>query len=293
MKKSGQAVVRGAIASGASRSTPISSVESGNMNLGELRWPDIDATTDRVLIVPIASLEQHGRHLPLLSDTMIGQAVINKITPEIADIAVFLPMLWLGASDHHLAFPGTVSIPQDTYVKVLEGIVESAIMAGYRKILLLNSHAGNLVPAQLALTNIQLQYKDAIPDLFLALTSWFDIAGKDIASLDGVVQPSVSHACEWETSIMLTAHPDLVVMTQAAGAHIDFSSRYFQPDYRAPQRVFVARTMDQGTTTGAYGHCELASAEKGDAILCAAATVLVDFVREFHGWPLVTPQPEA
>ena len=166
-------------------------------------------------------------------------------------------------------------------------------MAGYRKILLLNSHAGNLVPAQLALTNLQLQYKDAIPELFLALTSWFDIAGKEIASLVGVVQPSGSHACERETSIMLTAHPDLVIMAQAAGSHIDFKSRYFQPDYRAPQRVFVARTMDQGTTTGAYGHCELGTAEKGDAILGTAATVLVDFIREFHSWPVVTPQPEA
>lgn len=263
------------------------------MNLGDLSWPSVDATTDRVLIIPIASFEQHGRHLPLLSDSMIGQAVIDKITPEIADIAIFLPMLWLGASDHHLAFPGTVSLPQDTYVKVLEGIVESGIMAGYRKILLLNSHAGNLVPAQLALTNLQLQFKDAIPELYLALTSWFDIASREIAAIEDLVQPSVSHACEWETSIMLTAHPDLVIMAQAAGAHIEFPSRYFQPDYRAPQRVYVARTMDQGTSTGAYGHCELGTADKGDAILSAASVVLVDFIREFHGWPLVTPQPEA
>jgi creatinine amidohydrolase len=224
---------------------------------------------------------------------MIGQAVIDKLKPAIEDISIFLPMLWLGASDHHLAFPGTVSIPQDTYVKVLEGIVESAIMAGYRKILLLNSHAGNLVPAQLALTNLQLEYKDAIPELFVALTSWFDIASREIAAIDDLVQPSVSHACEWETSIMLTAHPDLVIMAQAAGAHIDFPSRFFQPDYRAPQRVFVARTMDQGTTTGAYGQCELASAEKGNAILSAATAVLAEFVREFHSWPVVTPQPEA
>ena len=60
------------------------------MNLGDLSWPDVESTTDRVLIIPIASLEQHGRHLPLLSDSMIGQAVIDKITPAIADIAVFL-----------------------------------------------------------------------------------------------------------------------------------------------------------------------------------------------------------
>jgi creatinine amidohydrolase/Fe(II)-dependent formamide hydrolase-like protein len=51
--------------------------------------------------------------------------------------------------------------------------------------------------------------------------------------------------------------------------------------------------MDQGTTTGAFGHCELASAEKGTAILSAATSVLVDFIREFHSWPVVTPQPEA
>jgi creatinine amidohydrolase/Fe(II)-dependent formamide hydrolase-like protein len=51
--------------------------------------------------------------------------------------------------------------------------------------------------------------------------------------------------------------------------------------------------MDQGTSTGAYGHCELGTTEKGEAILTVAVAVLVDFIREFHSWPVVTPQPEA
>jgi len=222
---------------------------------------------------------------------MIGQAVINKITPEIADIAVFLPMLWLGASDHHLAFPGTVSIPQDTYVKVLEGIVESAIMAGYRKILLLNSHAGNLVPAQLALTNLQLQYKDAIPELFLALTSWFDIAGKEIANLDGIVQPSVSHACEWETSAIEAIDSVLVRNELRRGAHGASPSKWFDPYYATPSRVSVARTMEQGTRTGAFGYPELSSPEKGERILSAATTEVVSFLREFAAWTRFEPLP--
>lgn len=261
------------------------------MQLGDLRWPDVASYTNRVLIIPIGSFEQHGRHLPLLSDSMIGQAVLDRLLADVDDITVTLPMLWIGASDHHLAFDGTISLPQDTYVRVLEGILESALMAGFTRILLLNSHAGNIVPAQMALTNIQIKMKDDIPNLFLAMTSWFDIASNELAKLPGMIQPSVSHACEWETSIMLIMHPDLVRLSEAAGAHITFPSAYFQPDYRAPQRVFVARTMDQGTTTGAYGYAEQATVEKGGALLRTAVSVLTDFVREYAAWQPVDAKP--
>lgn len=76
---------------------------------------------------------------------------------------------------------------------------------------------------------------------------------------------------------MLTAHPDLVSMAEAVRAPMDCPSRYFQQDYRVPQRVYVARTMDQGTTAGAYGQSELASLEQGRATLDAAATAPCGF----------------
>lgn len=261
------------------------------MKFGERTWPDAAAQRHKVVVVPIGSLEQHGHHLPLLTDSLIGSEITRRAEGELGDDVLFLPMLWIGASHHHLHFPGTVSLSQDVYIKVLEDLVESLLAGGYRRILLLNSHAGNVTPAQAALTNVQIRRRKEMPDLYLALASWFDLARDAVAAVPGLRQGTVSHACEWETSVVEAVRPELVQKSAACGARFDFDSRYFDPDYSGPSRLFVARTMEQGTTTGAYGWPEEASAEKGKRILDAAVSEVVAFVREFAGWLTIEPHP--
>ena len=262
------------------------------MQLGHLVSPDAAASVDRVVVLPLGSFEQHGNHLPLLTDTMIGAEVARRVEAVLGDDALFLPTLWVGASHHHLHFPGTVSARQDVYIALLEDMVESLIAAGFRRIFLLNAHAGNIVPAQAALTNVQIRRRKEHPDLFLAFVSWFDIAREALGKLDGVLQKSVSHACEWETSAIEAIDSALVRHDQRVASRFDFPSRYFDPSYAGPSKVFVARTMEQGTSTGAYGWPELSTAEKGERILDTAAREVVDFLREFQNWPQIVPQPE-
>lgn len=265
----------------------------GSMQLGNLTSPDAGSQSDKVVVLPLGSFEQHGNHLPLLTDSMIGGEVARRAEIELGSDFLFLPTLWVGASHHHLHFPGTVSIRQDRYIGILEDMVESLVEGGFRRIFLLNAHAGNIVPAQAALTNVQIRLRKQHPDLFLAFVSWFDIARDALGALDGVLQSAVSHACEWETSAIEAIDAALVVREQRVGAQFSFPSRYFDPSYAGPSRVFVARTMEQGTTTGAYGWPERSSAEKGERILATAASEVVAFLREFQTWPLVTPQPAA
>lgn len=261
------------------------------MQLGNQRWPDVAGITDRIVVATLGSCEQHGHHLPLLTDTMIGGEVARRTALRLDDEAVFLPPLWIGASHHHLHFPGTVSISQDIYIKVLEDMVECLIQAGFRRIFLLNAHAGNITPAQAALTNVQIRRRKEHPDLFLAFVSWFDIAKDALGRIDDVLQKSVSHACEWETSAIEAIAPDTVAREKRVGAQFSFPSRYFDPSYAGPSRVFVARTMEQGASTGAFGWPERSSAEKGEAILDAAADEVAAFIREFKSWPLIQPKP--
>src|SRR3712207_857669 len=97
------------------------------MLLGERTWPEVKELTDRVVVLPLGSLEQHGHHLPLLTDTMIGTEIAHRAEAALGDDALFLPMLWVGASDHHRAYAGTVSIGNEVYVRMLVDMLESLI----------------------------------------------------------------------------------------------------------------------------------------------------------------------
>lgn len=258
------------------------------MFLGEQQWTEIEAVADRVVVLPLGSLEQHGHHLPLLTDSMIGSEIARRAEAELGDEALFLPLLWVGASDHHRAFTGTVSISNSVYVDVLVDILESLIAGGFRKIFLLNAHGGNITPGRMALYDVQMRHRD-LTDLWLAFSSWWTIAAEQVAALTGVEQEMVTHACEQESSMILRLRPELVRMDVACGAVIPFESAFYCPDFSRPSRVDVPRAFDQLSVTGAFGHPEIATAEKGEALFGAAVEQVVAFVREFATWEEFEP----
>lgn len=258
---------------------------------GEQKWTDTSGHREKVVVAPLGSLEQHGHHLPLLTDTLIITEVARRAEAELGAEALFLPTLWLGASDHHRAFGGTVSAANDHYVKILEDMVESLIGAGFRRIFLLNGHGGNITPGRQAIYNVQIRHHDD-PDakeLFVTFTSWWAIAAEQVAAIQGLEAAAVTHACEQETSMILRIRPELVEMSEATGANITFPSEFYWPDFSRPSRVDVARTFDQLSRTGAFGHPEIASVEKGEALFAAAAGEVVKFIREFRTWPTFDP----
>lgn len=260
------------------------------MQLGEYPWPDVGDQIERVVVVPLGSFEQHGHHMPLLTDTWIGAEIARRAEAELRETALFLPALWIGASDHHRAFPGTVSLSNGVYARVLEDILESLIGSGFRRIFLLNAHGGNITPARMALYATQLRHRDK-PALYLAFSSWWTLAAEQVAALTLVEQESVTHACEQETSMILCLRPELVRLEAARGATIPFESAFYCPDFSRPSRVDVPRAFDQLSVTGAFGHPEKATVEKGEALFAAAAAEVVSFVQEFARWPALRPAP--
>ena len=157
------------------------------MLYGELNWTQIPDLTDKVAVVPLGSMEQHGHHLPLLTDTLIGTEIVRRAEQALGDAALFLPMLWVGASDHHLRFPGTVSVHNATYTQMVKDILESLIGSGFRRIVLLNSHGGNVGPGSAALYEVQMRYRDE-QDLWLVMATWFSLAAPQIAALEVLEQ---------------------------------------------------------------------------------------------------------
>src|SRR5580658_6354994 len=256
---------------------------------GECKWIETEDHCDRVVVLPLGSLEQHGYHLPMLTDSMIGAEIARRAEKVLGSEALFLPTLWIGASDHHQAYPGTVSISNTVYTDVLIDIIESLITAGYRKIFLLNAHGGNITPARMAIYDVQLRHQDK-PDLFLAFSSWWTIAADQIAAIETLDQKIVTHACELETSMILLLRPELVSMDLARGTTIPFESAFYTPDFSANRRIDIPRAFDQLSVTGAFGHPEKATSDKGELLYEAAAAQVAAFVLEFQTWNEIEAQ---
>jgi creatinine amidohydrolase len=258
------------------------------MNYGELTSNTIPELIRKVVVLPIGSLEQHGHHLPMLTDSLIGMEIARRAQAELGETAIFLPMLWVGASDHHRGLPGAISAHNDTYTRLLMDVLDSLISHGFRRILLLNSHGGNTGPAGNAIYQTQLQHPEKA-DLWLALASWFVLAGPQIAQIEALSQKHVTHACELETSMILYLRPELVKMASAHGANLAFDSAFWSADSSGPGRVSVARAFDQVSRSGALGHPELATPEKGEMLFAVAVREVVAFIREFSTWPQLEP----
>jgi creatinine amidohydrolase len=165
--------------------------------LATATWPET-ADDPRVLVVPVGSLEQHGPHLPLDTDTRIAVALAEALAQRRDDVVV-APAVPYGASGEHEGFPGTVSVGQDGLALFLLELVRSA-SATYRRILLLNGHGGNA--GALRRTAARAQHE-----------------GRDIRVWSPRVPDSDLHAGRVETALLLALHPAVVrVGLAAAGA---------------------------------------------------------------------------
>jgi creatinine amidohydrolase len=223
-----------------------------------------------------------------LTDTLILEAIVEQAAAQLQDVAVFLPALWVGASDHHRGFPGTVSLSHSTYRRALVDLIESLIGGGFRRIVLLNAHGGNSLPGRSATYEVQMRHRDDRA-LWLVFATWFDLAAPQIAQVSGLTQDHVTHACELETSLILHLRPELVDLSAARGAAVSFESHFYRPDSSRRSRVSVVRPFDHVSIDGAYGHPERATAEKGEALIAAVVEQVVACVQEVAGWEAMSP----
>ena len=118
----------------------------------EIRWRCLRAdelrqraAEDAMVIVPVGSLEQHGPHLPVEVDSMLGETVALRAAELIAEheSVVVLPCIWTGLSEHHMSFGGTITLDFETFFNVIRCVCQSLVRHGFKRIVLLNGHGGN------------------------------------------------------------------------------------------------------------------------------------------------------
>jgi len=227
-----------------------------------------------LIVAPIAATEQHGPHLPVATDAILAGAVAEGVGRALGERALILPVLWLGASDHHLPFGGTLTASLPTYERMLVELLTPLLRDGFRRALILNGHGGNNDPLRVALRRLDVGFPLAI----LAGSAYWDLAAPGLAAVcDGPLK-EMGHACEIETSLMLHLRPDLVRSPLIRD----------EPDTtpHGLRHLTWARDFGRRTDRGVVGHPEAASAEKGRQMLEAAVDGVAGAARAVLDLPL-------
>lgn len=252
------------------------------MHLKNARWTELSSLKNRIFVVPLGSLEQHGPHLPLFTDSLIVSEIAERVEQKRSEEIVLLPTQWLGHSPHHRRF-GCVSLDFQPYVDMIRGICASLVNIGARKILLLNGHGGNDIPCKAAQRELKSAFGSMV-DLYIVYAAYWNLAAEEFARIRSSPIGGIGHACEMETSVLLAKYPELVEMQLARRGGPGPEAGYRTVDmFQAPPFSLVSE-FDEISANGVIGMPELASAEKGGQFLDAAVRGVVSLLDEMETW---------
>lgn len=252
--------------------------------LEELSWPQAQAEIEAgaIAILPIGSLEQHGRHLALNTDNVladaIGEAVAERASAD--GVRVLLcPPLHYGYTMHNMDFPGTLTLRMETLLALGEDLVTSLAHHGCRKAILLNTHGSNWSVLDLVSRRVMNRH----PDVLVAAVSPVKMAATQLEALREAKETGgMAHGCELETSLMLYLRPELVEMDKAVKDISQPESRFYWRDIlRGSRGVALADLTRHASRTGLVGDPTVASAAKGKQFFEILVSTCVEFVREF------------
>ena len=247
--------------------------------------PVIDQT---VAVLPVAAIEQHGPHLPVSVDTSLVNGVIEAALPHLPDSlpVLFMPTQQVGKSNEHIRYPGTLTLSAQTLISVWMELGACVARAGIKKLVLFNSHGG-----QMGVMDIVARDLREAHDLMVFSSNWYTLPlGDEVMNLFTPVEHRFGiHAGDMETSMMLALCEKYVDMAHA---------QHFRT--QAEERAKTYPLLGSGATAklgwqiqdynaqGVAGNAAAASAEKGQALIAAAAQQLALMLAELSRLPLST-----
>jgi creatinine amidohydrolase len=244
----------------------------------ELPWTAFDSLPpDTVAVLPVGAIEQHGPHLPVAVDSVINEGVVARTLAKLPDDfpVLVLPTQMVGCSVEHLRFPGTLTSTPETLITLWTEIGASVARAGVKRLVLLNSHGGQLQIMDIVARRLRIE-----AELFCVGAMW-----SRMGMPAGLVPPLEArygiHAGFVETSVMLALRPDLVDMAKAQ----DFRSAWMVAENAAPHLIpgggaAIAWQAQDLNPAGAVGDASRATAAAGEAILDHAAEKLAAMLEE-------------
>lgn len=242
------------------------------VELDQLSWPEVRAEIEGgrdTVVVAFGATEQHGPHLPLATDALIGDHLARLVADRLD--AFIAPTVRVGCSEHHLAFPGTLSLSEETFHGVVADLVGSLARGGFQRVILIPTHGGNFAPLAAALKKlgpvegIEIRALTDLAALFAIAQLGQDEYGVPLA--EGGL-----HAGEWETSMLISIHPELV--------HLERGEPGYTGDLQAAVGAIFGSGVHALASNGVIGDPTQASAEHGARYWDTVATIAVEAVSE-------------
>src|SRR3954470_11584971 len=252
----------------------------------DIRWPDVVATEAArwIAVLPLAATEQHGPHLPLETDVLIGEAYLARVRELLAPTipATFLPIQPVGISTEHTDYPGTRTLPTEVALRDWMALGESVARTGIRKLVMVTSHGGNSAAMMLVAQDLRAKHR-----MLAVTTSWSRFGVPDGLFSAEELRHGI-HGGAVETSIMLARYPDQV--RQQAIANFVPSSIAMEERYRwlsTHRPAALAWQAQDLHPSGAAGDATQASADKGEQLLDHGARAFCELLADVDNFDVM------
>ena len=245
-------------------------------NFAYLNWKQIDALPreSTLLILPTAAIEQHGHHLPIATDTLINNLLLGRALQLLpAEMPVYaLPPVCYGKSNEHIGFPGTLSVSATTFLAVLRDLGASIASAGFKKLVLYNTHGGNSSLVDVMARDLRAEF--GLRTFWMAGTG-----GVELVGINPQERKYGFHANEFETAVLLAATPELV---DTSAYTVNYIARIeddvlLQPENGPANFAWLTRDI---APSGVMGDPNPATAENGERWIAAAAKRVAAILEE-------------
>ncbi|MGG5811235.1 creatininase family protein [Falsiroseomonas sp. CW058] len=243
------------------------------LELAEMTTLEFAAAKPRLALLPVGATEQHGPNLNMATDTVIAHRVAQRIAEAMGPVAVVLPPLPFGLSQHHMGFAGTVTFSERTFLDACADVARSMKAHGVTHLLLVNGHNGNTQALGVAASRILYEV-----GMQAAVAFYFQQAADRVKAHGRT--PRFGHACEVETSVALAVAPELVRRDALAPGEMVALDLPLGTNEQ-PFFLQVPIPFDRQTRNGVFGDARLANAEAGEDIIGTAVARTVTFLHAF------------
>ncbi len=245
----------------------------------EMSWTDFrDGDMARAIaVLPVAATEQHGPHLPVGVDTFIMEGYLRAAVARLPDDlpALVLPVQAIGKSNEHLEFPGTITFSAETVIRAWREIGESVFRAGVRKLVIVNSHGGNIPPLDIVARELRVRL-----GMLVVVVSWSRFGYPEGLYGAGEKVHGI-HAGEAETSLMMAFRPELVrheAMRNFVPNSIAIAEEFEW--LRVTQPIGFGWMAQDVSAEGAMGDAASATAAKGEATAESGSAAFLALLRD-------------
>jgi len=252
---------------------------------GHLTWEEVrDADKDRVVILNVSATEDHGPHMPLDTDTVLGMAIANGVAQAAPDEVFVMPPVPYGFNEHHKDFPGVIWIQPETLIAFVTDITKSLAHHGFRRILLLNSHGSNHPCLDLAARKTVIE-----TGIICVSASYWNLMSARINAVRKSETGGIAHAGEFEAAMYMHLHPERVHIEKSTAQNLhNPDSTFFNLDLAGGGGgAMLMRWWSEVSPDGTMGDPTVADPETGKKFLAAAIEETTALIREIRAMPIL------